>query len=161
MMNLHILSDTVSDFWKCPKKGFKKKLFTAFFSSEFYRQTSATIARRHTWGLCGNQLFLIMKTTSKVVFITSEQLIANVWNWRLMTADKLYCTVLYCGQLFHLHFTSQLFLREGSFKKKHPYLGHCPNRGGGVWMNPNLLNRFSQVTEINCPNSKTKCPSVD
>ena len=32
---------------------------------------------------------------------------------------------------------------------------------GGVWSNPNLLNRFSKVTEINCPNSKTKCPSVD
>ena len=57
MMNLHILSDPVSDFWKCPKKGFKKKLFMVFFSSEFYRQTSATITRRHTWGLSGNQLF--------------------------------------------------------------------------------------------------------
>ena len=21
--------------------------------------------------------------------------------------------------------------REGSFKKQHPYLGQCPNRGGG------------------------------
>ena len=33
--------------------------------------------------------------------------------------------------------------------KKHPYLGRCPNRGwgGGVWPNPNLLNRFSQVTD--------------
>ena len=57
-MNLHILSDPVSDFWKCPKKGFKKKLFMAF-----YPQTSATIARRHTWGLSGNQLFLNIKTT--------------------------------------------------------------------------------------------------
>ena len=44
----------------------------------------------------------------------------------------LYCTVLYCGQLSRLHVTSQLFLREGSFKKQHPYLGRCPNRGWGV-----------------------------
>ena len=42
-MNLHILSDPVSDFWKCPKKGFKKKLFTAFFSSEFYRPKADTL----------------------------------------------------------------------------------------------------------------------
>ena len=28
---------------------------------------------------------------------------------------------------------------------------------GAVCPNPNLLNRFSQVTEINCPNSKIKC----
>ena len=44
----------------------------------------------------------------------------------------LYCTVLYCGQLSRLHVTSQLFHREGSFKKQHPYLGRCPNRGGGL-----------------------------
>ena len=30
-MNLHILSDPVSDFWKCPKKGILKKLFMVYF----------------------------------------------------------------------------------------------------------------------------------
>ena len=153
MMNLHILSDSVSDFWKCPKKGLKKSYLRRFLVPN---QTHATIARRHTWEReCGHQLFLAMKTTLKVVFITSEQLIANVWSWRSMMEDKLYCTVLYCTVV-----NCPIFLREGSFKKQHPYLGQCPNRWG-VWMNPNLLNRFSQVTGINCPKSKTKCPSVD
>ena len=30
MMNLHILSDPVSDFWKCPKKVFKKIIYGIF-----------------------------------------------------------------------------------------------------------------------------------
>ena len=29
-MDLHILLDPVSDFWKCPKKGFKNYLFEFF-----------------------------------------------------------------------------------------------------------------------------------
>ena len=95
MMNLHILSDPVSDFWKCPEKGFKKKLFTAFFSSEFCRQTRATIARHHTCG-CSHT----MKTTSNVVFISRKQLIAavsaHVGAHTVMYCTVLYCTVLYC-----------------------------------------------------------------
>ena len=33
-------------------------------------------------------------------------------------------------------------LREGSFKKKRPYLALRANRGGEVCQNTNLLNRF-------------------
>ena len=29
--DLHIFSDPVTDFWKCPKKGFKKYFFCIFF----------------------------------------------------------------------------------------------------------------------------------
>ena len=130
-MNLHKLSDPVSDFWKCPKKGFKKKLFMAFFSSKFYRQIRATIAWRHTCGLGGNQLFLTMKTTSKVVFITREQLISEVAIDDGAQTVLYYCTVLYCGQLSRLHVTSQLFLREGSFKKTTPIFGPVSQQGGG------------------------------
>ena len=31
MTDLHILSDLVKYFWKCPKKGFKKIILLAFF----------------------------------------------------------------------------------------------------------------------------------
>ena len=34
-MDLHILLDPVSDFWKCPKKGFKKNDFLPFFTTFF------------------------------------------------------------------------------------------------------------------------------
>ena len=51
MTNLHILSNPVSDFWKCPKKGFLKKYFFAFFTKFF-----------DTFGLIGS-----VKTFSKVL----------------------------------------------------------------------------------------------
>ena len=35
MMNLHILSDPVSDFWKCPKKGLKKSYLRHFLVPNF------------------------------------------------------------------------------------------------------------------------------
>ena len=35
MMNLHILSDPVPDFWKCPKKGFKKSYLRRFLVPNF------------------------------------------------------------------------------------------------------------------------------
>ena len=35
-MNLHILLDPVSDFWKCPKKGFKKIILLHFLTIFFY-----------------------------------------------------------------------------------------------------------------------------
>ena len=31
MTDLHILSDPVKDFWKCPKKGVKKLFFGIFY----------------------------------------------------------------------------------------------------------------------------------
>ena len=51
MTNLHILSNPVSDFWKCPKKGFKKNIFLHFFTTFF-----------DTFGLIGS-----VKTFSKVL----------------------------------------------------------------------------------------------
>ena len=35
MTNLHIILDPVSDFWKCPKKGFKKMHFLTTFCDTF------------------------------------------------------------------------------------------------------------------------------
>ena len=49
-------------------------------------------------------------------------------------------------------------LGKAHFKKNAHIWAGVPTGGGGVWPNPNLLNRFCQVTEINCKNSKTKCP---
>ena len=51
MTNLHILSNPVSDFWKCPKKGFKKIIVLHFFTTFFYM-----------FGLIGS-----VKTFSKVL----------------------------------------------------------------------------------------------
>ena len=51
MINLHILLDPVSDFWKCPEMGFKK-LFFAFFNHIFF----------YKFGLIGS-----VKTVSKVL----------------------------------------------------------------------------------------------
>ena len=48
-------------------------------------------------------------------------------------------------------------LREGSFKKKCPYLGQCPNRGGSDRI-PTSLTDLAKWQRTNCPNSKTKCP---
>ena len=43
----HFILDPGSDFWKCPKKGFKKSYLQSFLeqhvSSEFYRQMCATV----------------------------------------------------------------------------------------------------------------------
>ena len=36
MTDLHILLDPVSDFLKCPKKGFNKMIFWHFFTTFFY-----------------------------------------------------------------------------------------------------------------------------
>ena len=52
-MNLHILSDPVSDFWKCPKKGLKKKIFLHCLTIFFYM-----------FGLIGS-----IKTFSKVLVV--------------------------------------------------------------------------------------------
>ena len=52
MADLHILSDTVSDFWKCPKKGFKKMILWNFFTTFFW----------DNFGLIGS-----VKTFSKVL----------------------------------------------------------------------------------------------
>ena len=61
-----------------------------------------------------------------------------------------------------MYFFLHLTLRESSLKKHTHIFGPVSQqRGGGgcvgVSPNPNLLNGFIQVTEINCPNSKTKC----
>ena len=34
--------------------------------------------------------------------------------------------------------------REGSFKKQHPYLGQCPNRGGGSDRIPTSLTDLAK-----------------
>ena len=82
MMNLHILLDPVSNFWKCPKKGFKKKLFTVFFGSEFYCQTCTIALTSHMRARCSalpalshdhhgtlSRLYA-MKTTFELIWIT-------------------------------------------------------------------------------------------
>ena len=128
-----ILSDPVSDFWKCPKKGFKKKLFMAFFSSEFCHQTCATITQHHT-----------LERERERVWSSAVPRYEDDFESRLhyeRTADckclKLAIddggqTVLYCTVLWST-VPSQLFLREGSFEeKKTPIFGPLSQQGGGV-----------------------------
>ena len=113
MTNLHILSDPVSDFWKCPKKGFNKKLFMAFFSSEFYHHTCATIAPMSHMR-AGHPAFPVlshdhhgtlsrlyaMKTTFKSIWITlfseKQQISGRCrqrWQRMMLDSISLICNV--------------------------------------------------------------------
>ena len=160
-MNLHILSDPVTDFWKCPKKGFKKMLFTAFFSSEFFRQTRTTIARRHTCGLGGNQLFPHYEDNFECRLHIKDT--ADCCYQRI--CRRTYCHVLYCNVLCPT--TSQLrigtknfvvvdidhvimivvtkrlnFLGKAHLKKKHIWAG--VSTGGGSDRIPTSLTDLAK-----------------
>ena len=154
MMNLHKLSDPVSDFWKCPKKGFKKKLFMVFLVPNFTaRHVPPSPGVTHVGWVaisCSSLWRRLRKMSS---------LEGNSWcrKWRLMTVHKLYCTVLYCivlycGQLSCLHVTSQLFLREGSLKKNTHIWASVPTEGGSEWI-PTSLTLLAkwQRTEVSSP----------
>ena len=100
-MNLHILSVLVTDFWKCPKKGFKQKWVLAFLeqnvSSTFCHQTSSTC---HT------------DTTQSVI-------------WSDPSPDTIllscYCTVLYCNVLYCIIlYSTVLYLGAQRAPKSHP-----------------------------------------
>ena len=133
MMNLHILSDPVSDFWKCPKKGFKKSYLWSFLVPNFTARHAPPSPGVTHVGWVAISCSLTMKTTLNVIFISREQLIADVGSvnrWRRTYCTVLYCTVANCPESYHVTTTLAIFLREGSFKKLHPYLGRCPNRGG-------------------------------
>ena len=222
MMNLHILSDPDSDFWKCPKKGLKKSYLWSFLvpnvdtrhapPSPSVTHVAVPTLWRWLWmtsSYRGNSWLLLSAHMSAhilsctvlyctvlyctVLYCTvlyCTVLYCTVLYCTVLYCTVLYCTVLYCTVLYRTVLfptTSQLRIGTKTKKivvvdidhvimivvtKRLTFLGkaHLKNNthfwasvptGGGVWPNPNLLDRFSQVTEINCPNSKTKCPSVD
>ena len=55
-MDLHILSDPVKDFWKCPKKGFKKIICGHFLSDP--RKLNLNILNMAWWSIGTNNVFV-------------------------------------------------------------------------------------------------------
>ena len=122
-----------------------------FLSSKFCRNTRATIARRHTCGLGGNQLFPHYEDNFEC-HLHIKGTADCCCQCTCGAHTVMYCTVLYCAQLRHnLRIGTQIcvvvdidhvimivvtkrltFLRKAHLKKQHPYLGQCPNRGGGL-----------------------------
>ena len=139
-MNLHILSDPVSDFWKCPKKGFKKSYLWRFLVPNFaaiHVPPSPSVThereRERVWSSA------VPRYEDDFESRLHYERTADCKCLKLAIDDGghtvLYCTVLYCTVLWST-VPSQLYLREGSLKKQKKqktYLGHCPNsKGGGV-----------------------------
>ena len=146
MMNLHILSDPVSDFWNCPIKGFNKSYWRRFLVPNYAAGHMPPSPGVTHVGWVAISCSHTMKTTLNVVFISREQLIAavstHVGTHNVMYCTVLYCTVLYCTVLCPT--TSQLQIGTKMcvvvdidhvimiVVTKTPYLGQCPNRGGGL-----------------------------
>ena len=57
MTDLHILSDPVTDFWKCPKKGFKNYLL-AFFKLD-PQKLNLKILNLAWWSIGTNNFFFV------------------------------------------------------------------------------------------------------
>ena len=64
MMDLHILSDPVADFWKCPKKGFKK-LFIGIFLSD-PQKPNLNILNMAWWPIGTNHVFVDTQNFSEL-----------------------------------------------------------------------------------------------
>ena len=56
MTDLHILSDPVTDFWKCPKKGFKKIIVGHFLSDP--QKLNLNILNMAGWSIGTNNVFV-------------------------------------------------------------------------------------------------------
>ena len=56
MTDLHILSDPVKDFWKCPKKGFKNFFFWHFLSDP--QKLILNILNIEWWSFGTNNVFV-------------------------------------------------------------------------------------------------------
>ena len=72
MMDLHILSDPVTDFWKCPKKGLKK-LVGIFLSDP--QKFNLNILNMAWWSIGTNNVFVDTQTfflTKKRGFMESQ-----------------------------------------------------------------------------------------
>ena len=128
----------------------------AFFSSKFYRQTRATIARRHTCELGGNQLFPHYEDNFECCLHiegTADCCCQRTWSVHILSCTVLYCTVLYytvlCPTTSQLRIGTQIcvvvdidhvimivvtkrltFLGKAHLKKP-PIFGLVSQQGGG------------------------------
>ena len=136
-MNLHILSDPVSDFWKCPKKGFKKSYLRRFLVPNFAARHAppspgVTHERERVWSSAVPSYednFESRLHYERTADCKCLKLAINDGGQTVLYCTVLYCTVVNCP-IFIPHYN--YFLGKAHLKKQHPYLGHCPNRGGGV-----------------------------
>ena len=164
-MNLHILSDPVSDFWKCPKNGLKKSYLQHFLVPNFVPDMRHHRPVSHIWLFPHDEddfecCLHIEETADCCCQRTCRRTCRRTY------CHVLYCTVLYCtvpnyvtttdwnkkncGSRYWPHDYDSgdkktYFLREGSFKKKKkPYLGRCPNRGMGSDRIPTSLTDLAK-----------------
>ena len=103
MTNLHILSDPVTDFWKCPKKGFKKVIFGVLFNKMLVPHSATRLAapvtltpHRVEYGVC----HLLTPSSSPVTVLYCTVLYCTVLYCTVLYCTVLYCTVLYCTVLY-------------------------------------------------------------
>ena len=105
-MNLHILSDPVSDFWKCPKKGFKKKLFKAFLFQILPPDTCHHHPASHMRPMWQSAVTRYEDNFESRLHYEGTadckclKLAINDGAQTVLYCTVLYCTVLYCTVLY-------------------------------------------------------------
>ena len=97
MMNLHILSDPVSDFWKCPKKGFKKSYLWRFLVQHFsarHAPPSPGITHEAYVAISCSSLWRWLRKSSSLRGNSWLQMFEVGDLWRSTNCTVLYCTVV-------------------------------------------------------------------
>ena len=103
MTNLHILLDPVTDFRKCPKKGFKKSDFWRFLNNMLVPHSATRLAAPVTLTSHRVEYGVICLQTpfsSPVTVLYCTVLYCTVLYCTVLYCTVLYCTVLYCTVLY-------------------------------------------------------------
>ena len=88
MTNLHILSDPVTDFWKCPKMGFKKIIYGIFLNKMLVPHSATRLAAPVTL------------TPHRVEYGVIHLQIPSSSPVTVLYCNVLYCIILYCIVLY-------------------------------------------------------------
>ena len=113
MTDLHICSDPVSDFWKCPKKVFFKVIVGVFLkqnvSSTFCHQTSSTCHTDTTQSGIWSEpppdtipLSVLYCTVLYCTVLYCTVLYCTILYYTVLYCTVLYCTVLYCTVMYYI-----------------------------------------------------------
>ena len=69
-MDLHILLDSVTNVWKCPKKGFKKYCFDIFYQGGWSNRSASIQFKKIKFGMVGQMAQI--KCLGEIGFFLSE-----------------------------------------------------------------------------------------
>ena len=103
MTNLHILSDPVTDFRKCPKKRLFKSDFWHFLNNMLVPHSATRLAAPDTLTPHRVEYGVIRLQTpfsSSVTVLYCTVLYCTVLYCTVLYCTVLYCTVLYCTVLY-------------------------------------------------------------